>query len=306
VSALPDGLALSGATVSGTATTLGDTAATATATASSTAAAASVSLTWRVVLGGDLYFNQTTLLLNADNNTFITDASDNAFTITPAGDTRPSAFSPYNTGWSNYFDGNGDSLTVGPSAEFTFGTGDWTVEYWVYLPTWTGLNTLVNISNSSNPDTPYGFIIRSSGTVGQWVIYIGDGATWAVAGPSTTTGPGAGVWQHHAHVRSSGTYTMYIDGVSRYSVANSTDLPYTYAHIGRYVYFATGYLSNFRALTFAEQVDLLLAPTGLVQYNQLSQDIFPICEQSKASQSTRATSHHQPHHWKQHSLPGPI
>ena len=131
VSALPDGLALSGDTVSGTATTLGDTAAT--ATASSTAAAASVSLTWRVVLGGDLYFNQTTLLLNADNNTFITDASDNAFTITPVADTRPSAFSPYNTAWRNYFDGTGDYLTLADNTAFTL-TSDFTIECFFFTP----------------------------------------------------------------------------------------------------------------------------------------------------------------------------
>jgi hypothetical protein len=190
-----------------------------------------------------------TSLLTCQSNRLI-DNSTNNFTITKNGDVKVTAFGPFTetdtvTG-SGYFDGTGDSLSAGPSSEFTFGTGDFTIEYWVFMSPWVGLSTIFNIVNNSNADTPYGFFFRSTGTVGQWQIYIGDGSTWAVSGPTTSIGPGAGVWQHHAHVRSSGTYTVYINGVSRYSIANSTNLQYTYAHIGRYVYYAAGNISNFR------------------------------------------------------------
>ena len=36
------------------------------------------------------------------------------------------------------FDGNGDWITVAESEDFNFGTGDFTVEFWIY---WDGFNT---------------------------------------------------------------------------------------------------------------------------------------------------------------------
>jgi hypothetical protein len=62
------------------------------------------------ITAGDLYYNLTTLHLNGEvsGNSWITDASTNKFALTVNGDTRPVAFSPYETVWSNFFDGTGD------------------------------------------------------------------------------------------------------------------------------------------------------------------------------------------------------
>ena len=87
----------------------------------------------------DPNFENVTLLLTGDgtngaqNNTFL-DSSTNNFTITRNGNTTQGTFSPFSqTGWSNYFDGSGDYLTTATSASgFSFGTGDFTIEFWMY------------------------------------------------------------------------------------------------------------------------------------------------------------------------------
>jgi hypothetical protein len=88
----------------------------------------------------DPYFNQTTLLLNdngttaSNNNTFL-DSSTNNFAITRNGNTAQGTFTPFSqTGWSNYFGGNGNYLSpAAGNANYNPGaTGAWTFETWVY------------------------------------------------------------------------------------------------------------------------------------------------------------------------------
>jgi hypothetical protein len=78
-----------------------------------------------------------TSLLTCQSNRFI-DNSGNAFTITVIGNTSISSFDPfvpntsYSTYGSGYFDGTGDYLTVPGNSVFAFGTGDFTLEVWLY------------------------------------------------------------------------------------------------------------------------------------------------------------------------------
>ena len=83
---------------------------------------------------GDDYFNLVTLLLpgtgtnGAQNNTFL-DSSSSSVTVTRNGTPTQGTFSPFSqTGWSGYFDGSGDYLTVANNAALNFGTGNMTIE----------------------------------------------------------------------------------------------------------------------------------------------------------------------------------
>ena len=99
----------------------------------------------------DPYFYYNTLLLpgngtnGGQNNTFL-DSSSNNFTITRNGNTTQGTFSPFSqTGWSNYFDGSGDSLSLSSTA-LNLGSNNFTVEAWVYTNA-TGEQCVVGSSN---------------------------------------------------------------------------------------------------------------------------------------------------------------
>jgi hypothetical protein len=62
-----------------------------------------------------------------NNHTFL-DKSNNKFLITRVGNATQGTFSPYNGSWSNYFDGDGDYLSVPSNLAFAFGTGNFTIE----------------------------------------------------------------------------------------------------------------------------------------------------------------------------------
>lgn len=148
------------------------------------------------IVVSDPYFKYTTLLLNGETATtnWITDASTNNFNIIPTGDTRPSAFSPYNTSWSNYFDAVGDSLTFTNSASLSFGTSAYTVEFWVYLLSYANSNNrIIDLGTSANS---WGVQINNTGSIAITKYGTTDVFTSSVGFVLNS-------WNHVAIVRSS-------------------------------------------------------------------------------------------------------
>jgi len=90
----------------------------------------------------DAQFSNTVLLIHGNANTVIKDESSSNLPLTVVGDARASNFSPFNTSWSNYFD---NSTTTGFSfpqhADYSLGTGDFTVEAFVYVDGTNGNNS---------------------------------------------------------------------------------------------------------------------------------------------------------------------
>ena len=150
------------------------------------------------------------------------------------------------SGGSTAFDGNGDALTVPASADFAFGTGDFTIEAWVYSTTYANFPYIfdgrTNPGTSSNAPALY---IHSSNTINYYVA----GSNQI----STSYSSYQNQWTHIAIVRNSGTTTLYLDGVSAGTWSDSTN--YTDQGplvIGRHgdsslaTYCLNGYISNFR------------------------------------------------------------
>lgn len=178
--------------------------------------------------------NHTTMLLtsvganNGVNNSY-TDSSASAHTITKYGDTNQVTFSPYrHGGYSVLFDGN-DHLSVPANAGFDFGTGDWTIEVWVWLTRHTG-------SYAPYAGNRYRLITNdTSNPAGKAYVSIGndhssDGAgylcaTTGIAAPydsdfiASNTVP-VEQWVHCAFSKASGTLKIYQNGTQ---VASGSD-----------------------------------------------------------------------------------
>lgn len=210
--------------------------------------------TWPPSVVPDPYFENVIGLFHFDgtngaqNNTFL-DSSTNAFSITRNGNTTQGSFSPFSRAagnWSNYFDGSGDNLTVASNAAFTFGTGDWTIEVWLYLA--SDQATADGVFDLRPPATNglYPAIVFNTGnTLGFYVngVYVITSSALAV-----------GQWYHVAVARSGTSTKMFVNGVQSGSTYTDTNnyLSST-ATIGTLAglstgYDFTGYISNLRVV----------------------------------------------------------
>lgn len=170
-----------------------------------------------------------TSLLTCQSST-LRDNSTNAFTFTSAGQAQPIVLSPFTQTTSNntvtnlgsaYVDGSGDYLVGNGSNAMTFGTGDFTVEYWVY-PTAFIATYQQHIGGAT---TSNGFAF---GLDGSNNIY----KTTQSAGASGVTPLVANRWYHIAWTRSSGTVRGFINGVQDYTATDTTNITETTFSIG--------------------------------------------------------------------------
>jgi len=194
---------------------------------------------------GDPYFKHTTLLLSSETSVtpFISDASTNSLPVVIQGDTKPTKFTPYSEGYySNLFDGTGDYLTIPSNSAFAFGTGDFTVECWVYLSVavTSGEYSMLDCASAGQ----FGVSIQST-TIRATVTTL-----TSYTFTQTLT---ASVWYHIAFCRVGTTLTCYVNGISigTNTVSNSFTSPNT-LNIGRNAgannSFVNGYISNLRIL----------------------------------------------------------
>lgn len=157
---------------------------------------------------GDAYFYLTSVLLNGEANVWIRDSSANNFLPTIVNDTRPVAFSPYNSNWSGFFDGTGDYLTVAGSSNLAFGTNDFTIECWIYF---TSLGAVAQIVYDARPTSvssgAYPTIYVNSSTLK--ITYYTNGADRIAANNAASLNQ----WTHVVVSRESGTTRMFIDGL---------------------------------------------------------------------------------------------
>lgn len=151
------------------------------------------------------------------------------------------AQSKFGTG-SMYFNGSTDYLKL-PVKTVEFGTGDFTVEAWVYITQKTVQNNIMDSRSSSGGANPFMFSI--SGT-NAYLWY------WTGTAYYTTNTVPLNTWTHVAISRTSGTVKMFIDGVIGYSgsdTSNMTGTSTTTFNIGTggpLTGWFNGYMDDFR------------------------------------------------------------
>lgn len=195
-------------------------------------------------------------LLTCQGNRFI-DISDNAFTITVNGNPSVQAFSPFaptaaydvaTVGGSGYFDGTGDYLN---STITAFGSGNFTIECWVYFTASVASKGIFHVATSSALPSAVSGIALASGSSGGWALYYNNGSQ----NTTTTLTAAQNTWIHLAVVKSGTTIRVYVDGVMNQSQTDTANYTSQVAAIGGFystAYLLTGYISGFKVTSTAD------------------------------------------------------
>ena len=184
---------------------------------------------------GDEFFPNVSLLLNGDGtdgSTAISDLSNNSLSLTISGNTQiDTTIKKYGTG-SIQFDGNADYIQLPNDNALSMGTGDFTIEFWVYSQT-SGLDTFfrrfVKLGNDATSAIQIGHILSGASNGGFASYYSSSGII------ITGTTDIRNAWHHIAVVRSSGTVTLYVDGTSEGTpITDTNNKVYNDPKIGSY------------------------------------------------------------------------
>ena len=139
--------------------------------------------------------------------------SGSAKSVEVTGNTQTSTTQSKYYGSSGYFDGTGDYLTLLDSSDFAFGSGDFTIEAWIYITDLSGSRTISGQANSGGGGASYGHFLEvlSDGRVNGGGFNPGDN----YINVTTTTSDALVVnrWYHIAMVRNGNDLNLHINGV---------------------------------------------------------------------------------------------
>lgn len=163
-----------------------------------------------VVAGNDPYFSSVVALLHFDGtngSTTFTDQKGHTFNANGNAQINTSTVK-YGTG-AGLFDGTGDYLDSATSADWNFGSGDFTIEGWVN-PAGASTYALLDINRASGFDHAY---LRVSANKLLMSFANSTGSGYAFTAVATTTSLPASTWTHFAVVRNGTSFKVYINGV---------------------------------------------------------------------------------------------
>lgn len=150
-------------------------------------------------------------------------------TITAVGNAAISSTQSKFGGSSVYLDGSGDYMYAPTGTAFAFGTGEFTVEMWVYLEPMSNNYQLYDscqLGGDGARGAAWTLEINVGGTV---KVYRSGGYTAA-----STLAIAESTWTHVAVCRNGGSFNIYIGGALALTFSNAQDLTVGGCVIGRY------------------------------------------------------------------------
>jgi hypothetical protein len=152
----------------------------------------------------------------SDGSTSIPDSSIHSQTVTVSGnaqiDTAQSKFG----GSSLYFDGTNDFVYLNGGSDYNFGTGDFTIDFWVRQQA-TIYSVLFDARPSGSPSLTNRLII---GINASGILFTNSSAVGSTPLVANT-------WYHVAYVRSGGVGKLYLNGIQDGTVDNGDTKNYT-------------------------------------------------------------------------------
>jgi len=167
----------------------------------------------------DPYFDNVELLLHGDGtsgSTTITDSSPDPKTVTASGNAQiDTAIKKFGSG-SVEFDGTNSKLTISGNP---IGSGDFTIEFWVYSESISGNQYLMDIKGTNRLSIVRGDGSTSAPNEGLGIYDTG----WNGANATLPDAIYQNNWNHIAISRTSGTMKAFVNGTSIDSWTNSLD-----------------------------------------------------------------------------------
>lgn len=196
----------------------------------------------------------------ANNGTVFTD--DTGKTITSSG-TISTKTNHYKVGTSSIYFGTSAMLSLDASADWQFGTGDFTIEF--YMSTTQAVNYPCIMAQYQ--DNSWGVFLNSTGKVG---FYNHPNATtyWS------NTSVNDSVWHHVAMVRYSSNFYIYVDGVSDITPVAMTsnhaaNVSLRIGYDSANTYYQQGYLDQIRISKGIARYTADFVPPGEIPFQYL-------------------------------------
>ena len=209
----------------------------------------------------DPFFANVSLLLHMDgtngSNTF-TDSGPNALTVTAVGNAQVSTTQSKYGGASGAFDGAGDYLSPSSSTPFNFGTGDFTIEAWIY-PTSLSTPQFQTILGGGQSN----FIFNCNNQNLEVGLFYSAGIAITTNSPLSNN-----TWTHVAVSRSGTSLKLFVNGVLGATATNSTNISYASTpRIGSSTYstnfaYFQGYIDDLRITKYARYTSNFTPPTS--------------------------------------------